>query len=290
MERKYYKAFDEENNYIGVSMSDMFAKYQKKHKYILLCDVEQAQYIMINGEPYHAHWMRKECEQVEGKYKICNLYEITETEFDQLSGLADYEPLPPEYDLPDEVVEVDIIDAITLDVARQEKINAMKATCQRVIIAGFDVGEDHYSLTKDDEINISNLYNDANIDRLSGITDNVYPYHADDKPSRYYTQDEIIEIGTMARALVTVQTTYFNSLKTYINALDTIAEIANVTYGMEIPELFQNEVLKSIKTEVNQNESNERRSKGTETKSDNLSKSSRILNDAWVRFSQNGKK
>ena len=123
----------------------------------------------------------------------------------------------------------------------------------------------------------------------AGNTDLYYPYHADDKPSRYYTQDEIIEIGTMARALVTVQTTYFNSLKTYINALETIADIANVTYGMEIPENYQNEVLQSFKTEENQNESNERRSKGTETKSDNVSKSSRLLNDAWMRFSQNGK-
>lgn len=245
MERKYYKAFDEDNNYIGVTMSDFFAKYQTKHGYILLCDVEQAQYIMIDGEPYHAHWMRKEYEQVEGRYKICNLYEITETEFDQLSGLADYEPLPPEYDIPIEDDDIDIIDAITLDVAKQEKINAMKATCQRVIIAGFDVGDDHYSLTKDDEINISNLYNEANIDRLTGNTENVYPYHADDEPFRYFTQNEIIEIGTKAKALVTVQTAYFNSLKTYINSLETLADIVAITYGCAIPEEYQNEVLKS---------------------------------------------
>lgn len=40
--------------------------------------------------------------------------------------------------------------------------------------------------------------------------------------------------------------TYFNSLKAYIQSLDTREEIGKVNYGVDIPEEYQSNVLKSI--------------------------------------------
>jgi predicted DNA-binding ArsR family transcriptional regulator len=44
----------------------------------------------------------------------------------------------------------------------------------------------------------------------------------------------------------TYHTTYYNSLKNYINSLQTIEEIAAITYGIEIPDEYKSEVLKVI--------------------------------------------
>ena len=41
-------------------------------------------------------------------------------------------------------------------------------------------------------------------------------------------------------------TTYFNSLKHYIESLDTIDAVANIQYGVEIPETYQSDVLKYL--------------------------------------------
>jgi hypothetical protein len=46
--------------------------------------------------------------------------------------------------------------------------------------------------------------------------------------------------------LKTYHTTYYNSLKSYIQSLDTREEIGKVSYGMNIPDEYQSEVLKDL--------------------------------------------
>jgi hypothetical protein len=41
-------------------------------------------------------------------------------------------------------------------------------------------------------------------------------------------------------------TTYYNSLKNYINSLENEENIAQVTYGMDIPLEYQSEVFKNL--------------------------------------------
>ena len=72
------------------------------------------------------------------------------------------------------------------------------------------------------------------------------PYHADGEICRFYTNAEMQAIVSQATAYKIYHTTYYNALKNYINSLQTIEEIAAVTYGMELPEEYKSEVLKSL--------------------------------------------
>jgi len=47
-------------------------------------------------------------------------------------------------------------------------------------------------------------------------------------------------------ALKNYNIAYYNSLKAYINALETIEEIAAIQYGTSIPEEYKSDVLKVL--------------------------------------------
>lgn len=72
------------------------------------------------------------------------------------------------------------------------------------------------------------------------------PYHADGQICRFYTAAEINQIVSAATQFKIYQTTYYNALKNYINSLDTIEEIAAITYGTSLPEEYKSEVLKAL--------------------------------------------
>ena len=72
------------------------------------------------------------------------------------------------------------------------------------------------------------------------------PYHADNEPCKFYSAADIITINTAMENAVIFHTTYFNSLKIYINSLSTITEIGAIFYGIEIPVEYQSEVLQTL--------------------------------------------
>ena len=86
---------------------------------------------------------------------------------------------------------------------------------------------------------------------ITGST--ILPYHADGELCRFYSAEDIMTIVTTATSFKTYQVTYHNTLKLYVESLNTIEEISNITYGMDIPEEYQSDVLKAIiaKNEVN---------------------------------------
>ena len=77
-------------------------------------------------------------------------------------------------------------------------------------------------------------------------TQSTVPYHADGEECIFYTAEEINQIVNAANAHKIYHTTYYNALKIYINALETIEDIAAIEYGVEIPEEYQTDVLKSL--------------------------------------------
>ena len=77
-------------------------------------------------------------------------------------------------------------------------------------------------------------------------TQTLIPYHADGEECVFYTNEEINEIVETATAFKIYHTTYYNALKTYINALETIEEIAAITYGVQIPDEYKSDVLKVL--------------------------------------------
>lgn len=137
-----------------------------------------------------------------------------------------------------------------LHYTNQEKLADIKATklkeisdkCEETIYAGVDVkmsdGTYHFSLTEKDQLNIFGLQ--AKIS--AGQT--ALEYHADGQPCKYYSVEDIQKLITAAMTLVSYNTTYCNSLNMWIKAGTDSSVIENISYGIDIPEKYQSDVLK----------------------------------------------
>ena len=73
-----------------------------------------------------------------------------------------------------------------------------------------------------------------------------FEYHEDGNPCRYFSAEEMQKIITAAMAYKTYHTTYCNALNMWIKNAETLEEVNSIYYGVEIPEAYQNEVLKDL--------------------------------------------
>lgn len=132
-----------------------------------------------------------------------------------------------------------------IETERAVKIAAMSAACNAAITGGVDVELSdgityHFRLTEEDQINLYTIkaMADAGVEKI--------PYHADDGWCQYYSAADALAIADAATSWKLYHQSYFNSLKQYILSLETAEEIDAVTYGMDIPEQFQSDVLKDL--------------------------------------------
>lgn len=129
----------------------------------------------------------------------------------------------------------------TIAFVKEKKVSAMSAACEAAIVTGFSIsdnsGEHHFSLQVTDQIMIAQL----GLKAQTGA--GQLPWHADGEACKFYTAEEMMAINGRMEQLITYHQTYFNSLKQYINSLETLEEISAVEYGMEIPAEYQSEVL-----------------------------------------------
>jgi hypothetical protein len=231
----------------------VYVKYQKRNDIVIRCNYEDNPMGIISSDQNNI-WHLEElvCFPVDG-YETVKLIEIDKDEYDILKAALDenkevIEPEPePEPEEPEESepTEEDIIDANTLELVRNSKITEMDKTCNQVITNGFDIVlsdelSHHFSLKITDQLKISKLNDRAE----AGET--LLPYHADNEECKFYSPEDIMAINTQMEYLIEYHTTYFNSLKTYIMALDNITEISGIYYGIEIPEEYQSEVMKVL--------------------------------------------
>lgn len=139
-------------------------------------------------------------------------------------------------------IEEKVFPTVNIDNMNDEEYRAyllkeIGAACRHTIISGVDlmVGEEpnrtlqHFSLTEDDQRNISSLASIAMSTRVS------LPYHADGTQCVVYSYKDIIRLYGKAQAHILYHTTYCNSLNTYIRSLSTKSEMMGITYGMTIP-------------------------------------------------------
>lgn len=134
---------------------------------------------------------------------------------------------------------------VSVDELKENVINNMSIACNKTITTGIDVvlsdGASHkFSLDMTDQMNLSSLQSFA----LAGA-ENI-PYHETGLPCKFYSSEDILTICAAARATVQYHTTYFNSLRDYINSMENGADVYCVDYGMDIPAEYQSEVLKSL--------------------------------------------
>lgn len=137
------------------------------------------------------------------------------------------------------------IPAPTVEEQKAALIARMSEKCNATIINGFDMVLDdnethHFSLKTEDQLKIQAL----GLKAKSGET--VLPYHADGEPCRFFSVQEILNLNVQMESIIEYQTTYFNSLRDYINSLSSVEDLKTVEYGMPIPVEYQSEVLKVL--------------------------------------------
>jgi hypothetical protein len=125
--------------------------------------------------------------------------------------------------------------AMTIDEVRTYQINVVNTECESIISEGIDVetnnGVEHFSLTSEDQSNITNLYYRA---LLFGVPASLY--HSDTKLCRVFTAEEIIKIGSKATTYVTELITKCNHLHAWINRETDKDVIANIHMTSDLPE------------------------------------------------------
>lgn len=243
----YYKLING-GTFVGVATQHDFRVFQQKHKIILACDEEQAQYVQCGDTLYRSNWMVPVTTN-RVVYETVDVIRIDKEEYDILYAAIEKGEeieVQPEQPAPEEDIPVvDPNEEVTVEYVKAAKVAEMNTTCNKVIENGIDVmltdGQIyHFSLTTQDQLNLITLQ--AMI--VAGET--AIPYHADGELCRYYTVEDISIVMDSATAHKTFHVTYFNSLKVYINALDNITDISAVQYGMEIPEEYQSDILKAL--------------------------------------------
>lgn len=122
-----------------------------------------------------------------------------------------------------------IIDVVAtsepIDKVISQKKTELSEECEKVIVAGVDIGDAHYSLTIEDQANILAWMAVAQ-------TGKAVPYHQDGQPCRIYTAEEFMEVANAAVAFKTAQITYCNLLMRQVEVMTDADEVKAVQYGI----------------------------------------------------------
>lgn len=171
-----------------------------------------------------------ECDEVQLKYNGTVSADEVEKNFDYWFAKAD------------EAAEPENMTSLTLEDARKAKFKEVSEACENTIYAGIDVstssGIEHFSLTEKDQLNLFG----KKMQLIAG--EEKLEYHEDGEPCKYFTAEDMQKIIEKAMFWVSYNTTYCNALNMMIKAATSSEEVEKMLWGMEIPEEFQNEVLK----------------------------------------------
>ena len=248
----YFKVI-QDDKIIDVLSDIVYVRKQVVHNRLIACDKDRAEGVLSsNGD--NIWFVESFIETNINGYPIVKFIEIKQEEFEILKAALDngQEELDNQVDNSNNTeVELSEDELMTIDFIRTAKINEMSKTCNQVILAGFDVvlsdnEKHHFDLSLEEQLNFISLK-----DMINGGATEI-PYHAANEPCKFYSAEDIlkvIETGTMFK---TYHVTYFNSLKQYILSLNTIDDITEVVYGMQIPQEYYSEVMIAL-TKVSDN-------------------------------------
>lgn len=120
----------------------------------------------------------------------------------------------------------------TIEEVRAEAIKSLNDTTEQTIYAGVDVktsyGDEHFSLTANDQANIGNIFNAV----VMGVKE--FPYHADGKECVIYQKADIVSLYVSMQTLITKLTTHGNLLKQYVNSCEDKDAVKAVTLATEL--------------------------------------------------------
>ena len=245
---KYYKIIIDKT-FIGAVHSGQFVAENTTNHKLYFCAEDKGQFVNYDGILYRDYWMQPLFTNTRA-FSNAKILEITEEEYNTYMDaihnneeIDDEEPEDEPIVIPPTPEEIDE----GREFVRASKIAEMSAACRKAIEEGIDLnvhGETHhFSLTTQDQLNLMSL-------SVMAQTQDIIPYHADGEVCVFFTAEEINQIISAATAHKIYHTTYYNALKEYINALETIEAIAAITYGTPIPDEYQSEVLRVIENET----------------------------------------
>ena len=247
---KYYKIIVG-STFIGVIDLGAFLE-ENPHSHRLRFSTEtEGQFVDYYGTLYRDYWMRPLFNDTTRNFIQANIREISEEEYNIIHQaeinneeiIIDDDEQEEEEIIP--IPDPEDIDE-TLTFVRTSNLNEMSLTCRHTIEAGFDLvlrnESHHFSLDTQDQLNLISL-------SAMAQTQELIPYHADGEQCIFYTAQEIEQIVAAATSFKIYHTTYYNALKTYINALETIEAISAITYGTPIPEEYKSDVLRALENE-----------------------------------------
>ena len=242
---KYYKII-KDNEFIGAINSYDFIRYQASTNGFVRATEEDGELVTYNNHTYRSAWMAPLNEDITSGYEQAMIIEIDRQTYNSFIEAIEQGEEIPEEDYTDEyevIIPVDPIEEVTIDAMREMKLNSLSYTCRTTIEQGFDTiirGETkHFSLTTQDQLNLMSL-------GVMAQTQSLIPYHADGEECTFYTAEEINQIIDAANSFKNYQIAYYNALKTYINDLDIIEDIAAIEYGTPIPDEYKSDVLKIL--------------------------------------------
>ena len=137
----------------------------------------------------------------------------------------------------------------TLKEFKTAKKQEISQACEQIIYAGISVTladgtVEHFALTEHDQLNLFGKQAQlaAGAEQLE--------YHSDGKPCRYYSATDMQTIITAAMQHVSYHTTYCNALNMWVVGCETTEELQQIFYGVDVPEQYQSEVLKTYLLEI----------------------------------------
>ena len=230
---RYYKVV-QDHKILGVVTSDDFTYFQRKHGTLLFCDADMAQFVRVGDTLYHDVWMRS-INNVNFDYVTTDIVEIEESEYSAL-----FEALETEQQIiEEEKIDIVVVDDEKIDTdlqyAKSMKIAAMSKACENAITEGFDIAGVHYGCSLDDQINylaLGSVLNDGA---------EVVPFE-----DRIIAASEMKEIINAAMSHKLYHLSYFNSMKNWIEKVRSFNTLNKIDYGVDIPEKYKSEVLKSL--------------------------------------------
>ena len=232
-------------NFVGIATTYDFVRIQRKHNIIVSCSEDEAQFILYKETLYRDEWLSP-VSGVNANYLDVSIEEISEEEYSSIKETLDSgEDIYIEQQQEEEIIIEQPEEDVTVEYIKDVKLAEMSAICNRIIVAGFDAilsdeKVHHFSLSIQDQLNLITL------SAMASSGETQIPYHADGELCKLFSVEDITTIVNTATAFKTYHITYYNSLKSYIESMDTIDKISNVTYGMVIPNEYQSDILKSL--------------------------------------------
>ena len=137
----------------------------------------------------------------------------------------------------------------TLKEFKTAKKQEISQACEQIIYAGISVTladgtVEHFALTEHDQLNLFGKQA-----QLATGAEQL-EYHSDGKPCRYYSATDMQTIIAAAMQHVSYHTTYCNALNMWVAGCETADELQQIYYGVDVPEQYQSEVLKTYLLEI----------------------------------------